>query len=59
MLVAVSLKLNEVTRPEEGEEEGCVRPGGDYRSLGSVEALLDVSLSHLSIICTGEILMTL
>ena len=59
VLIAVSPKLNEVTGPEEGEEEGCVRPARCYRSPGSVEALLDMSLSHLSIICTGEILMTL
>ena len=28
VLVAVPLKLNEVARSEEGEEEGCVRPEG-------------------------------
>ena len=28
VLIAISSKLNEVTGPEEGEEEGCVCPGG-------------------------------
>ena len=28
VLITVSLELDEITRSKEGEEEGCVRPGG-------------------------------